>query len=716
MAVHKTATVPGGTANIAGEVISYTISVDNVGNTDLTGITVSDPSVSNLAPVLIGGFNSGDTNHDNKLSAGETWHYTGSYTVTQHDLDSNGDGRGAIINTVTADSAQTNPVTASTSIVVETSAGLHLVKMANVSSVHAAGDVINYTITVENTGTIALINPVVTDTQVTITTPILDYGAPIPGAPLLAQLLVGDYNIGDTNQNGFQDPGETFQYVNAGDTNQNGVQDPGETFLFANIGDTNQNGFEDTGETFQYYNAGDTNHNGVEDGGETFQFDVSHVVAGTDADHDGFNDGDTNHDGLLSVGETWLYTVSYTVTQDDIDNGGVVNPLLTHSNTAAVTTGQDVSDSASASVSVVQNPHVTLVKSATVPGGTADSAGEVIAYTINVTNDGNMTLTSPSVSDPSVSNLAPVLSGGFNIGDTDHDGKIDVGETWQYTASHTVTQDELDAGGSISNTASVTTGQGASSNSSASITVVQNPHLVLEKTATVPGGTADVAGEVISYAISIHNDGNVTLTNPMVSDPSATGLAQVLSGGFNVGDLDHDGKLDVGETWQYTASHTVTQADIDTNGGGDGLIDNTASVTTDQGASSNASASVAVAQTVSMTLEKVAVGYYDNDNSNSVNEGDTIVYAFTVHNAGNVTLTNVQVGDVDGDVNVTGSLIPSLAPGATDGTTWAGTYVIQALDVSNGYHDNDAVANSFETNAVSGTVHTVLADLALLMA
>ena len=42
--VNKTATVPGDTADTAGEVIGYTISVSNTGNTALTGITVSDPT------------------------------------------------------------------------------------------------------------------------------------------------------------------------------------------------------------------------------------------------------------------------------------------------------------------------------------------------------------------------------------------------------------------------------------------------------------------------------------------------------------------------------------------------------------------------------------------------------------------------------------------------------------------------------------------------
>ena len=49
-------------------------------------------------------------------------------------------------------------------------------------------------------------------------------------------------------------------------------------------------------------------------------------------------------------------------------------------------------------------------------GGATSSFGSstLINYTINIANAGNMTLTSPVVSDPSVSNLAPVLSGGVS--------------------------------------------------------------------------------------------------------------------------------------------------------------------------------------------------------------------------------------------------------------------------------------------------------------
>jgi uncharacterized repeat protein (TIGR01451 family) len=841
MTVHETATVPGGTANIVGEAVSYNITVANVGDVSLTGITVTDPSASNVAAVLSSGFNVGDTNHDNQLSAGETWQYTASHTVTQDDINTLGGGDGFIDNVVTADSTQTNPVSATASVVVESGSSVDLTKTANVASVNSAGNVINYAISVTNDGNTTLTNPVVQDDQVNIVTPILDFNAPVPGLPLEGPVLVGDYNIGDTNQNGFQDPGETFQFQIVGDDNNNGTQEAGETWFFANIGDTNQSGAQDPGEVFQYYNAGDTNHNGVADPGETFQFNVSHAATTVDANHDSYNDGDTNHNGSIDVSETWQYTVAYTVTQDDIDNGGVVNPALTHNNTATVSTDQGAHDSGSVSVSVVQdpriavtkaavvadgtanavgdvinytidvanagnmtltslsvidpsvsnltygsgdtdgdgkldvgetwhytashtvtqadidnggvvnpaltynntasattaqgaadadangsastsvaimqNPHVTLVKSAAVADGTADAAGDVINYSITAHNDGNMTLTGAAVSDPSVSGLAAVLSGGFNAGDANHDGKLSVGETWQYTASHTVTQGDIDNGGVVnaaltySNTASVTTDQGAGDSDSASVTIVQHPHVSLDKTATVPGGTADTAGEVVSYAITVANDGNMSLTGVAVSDPSVTDLAAVTSGGFNAGDTNHDGKLSVGETWQYTASHTVTQGDLDSNGGGDGTIDNTASVSTAQGALASDSASVTVVPTpvAALTID-------DNDHISQLSDpggdgpsvGDPIQFFFEVTNHTGNTLTSFTLSDTQGNA-VPGSLqtpIPSTL-GPLGGFNDTFNHFLTTADITAGFVDDDVTVSAIDpsTAVQMATLH-----------
>ena len=89
-----------------------------------------------------------------------------------------------------------------------------------------------------------------------------------------------------------------------------------------------------------------------------------------------------------------------------------------------------------------------------------------------------------------------------------------------------------------------------------------------------------------------------------VTDPLAPDNAPISVGGVNSGDTDADSLLDVGETWHYTASHTVTQADLDTNGGGDGDIDNTATAHGTGATDDSDDASVPVAQSVALSIVK----------------------------------------------------------------------------------------------------------------
>ena len=136
---------------------------------------------------------------------------------------------------------------------------------------------------------------------------------------------------------------------------------------------------------------------------------------------------------------------------------------------------------------MAQSKILHIEKDATVPGGTADAAGETINYTLAVTNQGNAAIAGVVVNDPFTTNEAPVLVGAFNVGDTDQDNLLDVSETWQYTASHQVTQAELDAGTPIVNTATVT-GTGATpDNDDASVAVAQSKILHIEKDADGSG-------------------------------------------------------------------------------------------------------------------------------------------------------------------------------------------------------------------------------------
>ena len=182
---------------------------------------------------------------------------------------------------------------------------------------------------------------------------------------------------------------------------------------------------------------------------------------------------------------------------------------------------------------VTQGPPPTGVlhieKDASVPGGTADVAGETINYTLAVTNTGNAAIANVVVDDPFTTNEAPVLSGGFNVGDTDQDNLLDVGETWQYTASH-----HGDAGRAGRRDSHRQHGDGDRHRgdlghaTTRRLPVAQSKILHIEKDATVPGGTANSTSDVINYTLAVTNQGNAAIANVVVDDPFTTNEAPVL--------------------------------------------------------------------------------------------------------------------------------------------------------------------------------------------
>src|SRR5439155_569514 len=120
----------------------------------------------------------------------------------------------------------------------------------------------------------------------------------------------------------------------------------------------------------------------------------------------------------------------------------------------------------------------------------------------------------------------------------------------------------------LRNIATADTDQTAPVSDDAVTPVAENPAFTINKDVTsVTGETGNqvkAATDVINYNIVLANTGNVSLTGVTVSDPFATTVSATHT---DTGSGTHgDNILDVGETWTFTATHNVTQAEINAGG------------------------------------------------------------------------------------------------------------------------------------------------------
>jgi uncharacterized repeat protein (TIGR01451 family) len=160
-------------------------------------------------------------------------------------------------------------------------------------------------------------------------------------------------------------------------------------------------------------------------------------------------------------------------------------------------------------VNAVQSPALGIQK--TVAETSYSAVGDVLNYTVVVTNTGNTTLSNVVVVDPltglnqTIASLAPTASQSFNT-------------------SYTIVQSDLD-NGSVGNTASASSGS-VSVSDQVVVNATQNPALSIDK--SVAESSYAAVGDVLNYTIVVTNTGNVTLSNVVVVDP-LTGLNQTIA-------------------------------------------------------------------------------------------------------------------------------------------------------------------------------------------
>jgi uncharacterized repeat protein (TIGR01451 family) len=293
-----------------GDTINYTVEVTNTGNTAITGVNVSDP----LLTLARQADNPG--NDDDTLEPGETWVFTGSYVVDVDDC-------GTIDNTVEATGnfqlGEVDPISADASVAV-VCPDWEITKTPDADKVEA-GDTINYTVNLSNTGSADITGVVVNDALISLTRE-----ADNPG------------NDDDTLE-----PGETWvfsgSYVTTEQDCAEGVDNTVTADGATQLGDLDQISADasvdvlcpdweitkvadvDTaspGDTINYTvelsNTGDTDITGV-------VVNDALISLTREADNPG-NDDDT-----LEPGETWVFSGSYVVTEEDCAEG--VNNTVT---------------------------------------------------------------------------------------------------------------------------------------------------------------------------------------------------------------------------------------------------------------------------------------------------------------------------------------------------------------------------------------------------
>jgi uncharacterized repeat protein (TIGR01451 family) len=613
------------TGNSVGDTIDYTFLIVNTGNVTLYDGGLHDPKVGPVScPVSF-------------LAPGGSTTCTATYTLTQEDVDA-----GHVANTATATALPPTGdpvlVSDSTDTPIPSDPGLTLDKQAGIPTGNFAGDTIDYSFVVTNSGNVTLTAVTVSDPKVgAVSCPVTELA---PGASTtctatyrLTQADV-DAAVVDNTATATGTP-PTGAAVTATDTVSTPIPGAPALTLDKQAGAPSGN---TAGSTIAYAFV-------VENTGNITLF-----AGGIDDPKVGAVSCPVSS---LAPGSVTTCTATYTITQADVDAGHVANSATAW----GTSSGGPISATDTTDTPIVSGPAITLVKTAGAPSG--NRAGDAIDYTFLVTNSGNVTLSAIAVSDPLVGAVAcPVADLAPRAATT-------------CTATYLLTQADVDAG-VVDNTATASgtppTGAAVSATDSATATISSDPAITLVKTAGTPSGNTE--GDTIGYTFGVTNTGNVTLDTVGVSDPK-------------VGTVDcPDTTLAPGDSTTCTATYSLTQADVDA-----GHVANTATASgtppTGPAVTATDDTDTTIPADPAITLDKQAGTPSGNT------EGDTIAYTFGVTNTGNVTLDTVGISDPK--VGTVDCPDTTLAPG--DSTTCTATYSLTQADVDAGHVANTANAS-----------------------
>ena len=302
----------------------------------------------------------------------------------------------------------------------------------------------------------------------------------------------------------------------------------------------------------------------------------------------------TVNNRILEARSVDTYTASYTITQDDVDSKFLSNTAtftgIDPDGTTVVSKTSDDGDPSNGDenptiISLASTSTLDVFKSAIVQdvnGSQVNDLGDIIVYTIVVSNTGYTTISSLTCSDTltdfsgtALSYNAPLSTVSATSGSTS--STLAVAGVTTFTASYTITQSDINSGG-VSNTILIL---GSSSGLTDNVTATHeiatpletaSPVLELTKTFTTTdnnsNGQVDL-GDTINYTITAENKGNVILTGLTLTDTLTDLLSNTLtltSGPTYSSSTDgstSQGTITMGETETYLATFVVSQAAMD---------------------------------------------------------------------------------------------------------------------------------------------------------
>ena len=329
---------------------------------------------------------------------------------------------------------------------------------------------------------------------------------------------------------------------------------------------------------------------------------------------------------ILAPGEAQTFDVRYVVTENDVLEGKVINN--------ATGTATDPTDPDESKTPITPgekedpietpNPSLAVVKTSDKTG--VVKLGETITYTITVTNNGNVTINDIEVTDELTGNTG---DNAFTI------DRLAVGETKQFTATYTVTEDDILEGTIVNRATAIgkdprneeVTGDGEVRVD----TEEKDSHLTVSKetTSEPENGEKYALGETINYLITVTNDGNLTLTNVKVTD-ELTGDEWTID------------ELAPGEEETFDASYTVKESDLGKT------VVNVATATGTTPDPDIEKPDVTPGETEDPVEEEkpaLAIDKKVVDPKEEYQIGEVVTYEITVTNIENVTQKNILVED-----------------------------------------------------------------------